>query len=155
MYDLVMENYLYMEDCSAGQSYTAGPIHVTAQAIVDYAKQFDPQDFHTDAEKAKHTSFGELVASGWHTASMTMRMLVDALPPMEGGMIGRRVESMDWPRPVKPGDTLTLHTEILWVRPTSNPARGILRTKSITSNQNGEPVMVMEAIIFVPRKKKI
>jgi len=144
--------YLYMEDCDAGQKFYAGPVTVTAQDIISYAKQFDPQDFHTDPEKAKHTAFGELVASGWHTASLTMRLLVDALPPMEGGMIGRRVESMDWPRPVRPGDTLRLETEILWKRTTSNPKRGILRTKSITTNQNGEAVMIMEAVIFIPRR---
>ena len=144
--------YLYMEDCIPGQKFNAGPITVASEEIIAYARQFDPQDFHTDAEKAKNTAFGELVASGWHTASLTMRLLVEAIPPMEGGMIGRRVESMDWPRPVRPGDTLRLETEILWKRPTSNPKRGILRTKNTTTNQNGEIVMTMEAVIFIPRK---
>lgn len=146
------ESFLYMEDCQAGQVFSAGPVTVTAQEIIAYARQFDPQDFHTDAEKAKDTAFGELVASGWHTASLTMRLLVEAMPRMKGGMIGRRIETLDWPRPVRPDDRLSLETEILQVRATSHPARGLLRTKTTTRNQNGDPVLVMEALIFVPRR---
>lgn len=141
-----------MEDLAAGQRFTGGPVTVTAAEIIDFAKQFDPQDFHTDPEKAKNTVFGEHVASGWHTAALTMKMLVAALPPFAGGMIGRTVEKMTWTQPVRPGDTLTYEGEILDMRPTRNPARGLMRVKSITRNQRDETVMEMTCLVFAPRR---
>lgn len=139
-----------MDDCQVGQTYAGGPTAVTADMIIAFARQFDPQPFHLDAEAAKDTAFGELVASGWHTAAMTMRMMMDSMPPMQGGMIGRRIETIDWPRPVRPGDTLTTRSEILDLRATRNPARGLMRLKTDTLNQHSEAVMKMEALIFVP-----
>jgi len=148
-----MSAYVYMEDCRLGQKFTAGPITVTAEEIIAYAKQFDPQDFHTDPVKAKNTVFGELVASGWHTASLTMRMIVDSMPKMEGGMVGRHIENMNWPRPVRPGDQLSYEAEILDMRASgSNPKRGVLRIRNTTRNQKGETVMEMESIVFIPRR---
>jgi acyl dehydratase len=148
--------FLYLEDLTVGQKYRAGSIDVTASDIIEYARRFDPQDFHTDPDKAKDTFFGELVASGWHTASMTMRMLYEAIPPMEGGMVGRQVEKMSWPRPVKPGDTLRLEVEVMSMRPsTGNPARGIMHTRNTTYNQNNEPVLIMDTIIMIPRKQGV
>ena len=141
-----------MDDCQVGQTFTGGPTTVTADDIITFATQYDPQPFHLDAQAAKDTTFGELVASGWHTAAMTMRMMLGSIPAMQGGMIGRRIETIDWPRPVRPGDTLTTQSEILHLRTTSNPARGIMRLKTETLNQNGEAVMKMEALIFVPRR---
>ena len=141
-----------MDDCHVGQTFSGGPLSVTADDIIAFATQFDPQPFHLDAQAAKDSAFGELVASGWHTAAMTMRMLMGSIPPMQGGMIGRRIETIDWPRPVRPGDTLTTHSEILHLRTTSNPARGLMRLKTDTCNQHGEDVMKMEALIFVPRR---
>ncbi len=141
-----------MEDCQIGQTFTGGPTHVTADDIVAFARQFDPQPFHLDAVAATGTAFGELVASGWHTAAMTMRMMLLSVPEMEGGMIGRRIESIDWPRPVRPGDTLSTFSEILHLRATGNPARGLMRLRTETKNQNGDVVMQMEALIFVPRR---
>src|SRR4051812_46216554 len=93
--------YIYLEDLSVGQKFAAGPVTVTEAEIIAFAKQYDPQDFHTDPVKAKDTLFGELVASGWHTAALTMRMILAASPKMKGGMIGRSVEKMSWPRPVR------------------------------------------------------
>lgn len=145
-------SFLFMDDCQVGQTFNGGPLHVSADDIIAFATQFDPQTFHLDAVAAKDTSFGELVASGWHTAAMTMRMMVGSMPPMQGGMIGRRIETIDWPRPVRPGDTLTTRSEILHLRTTSNPARGLMRLKTDTLNQHGEEVMKMEALIFVPRR---
>lgn len=142
----------FMEDLAAGQRFTGGPVTVTAAEIIDFAKQFDPQDFHTDPEKAKNTVFGEHVASGWHTAALTMKMLVAALPPFAGGMIGRTVENMTWTQPVRPGDTLTYEGEILDMRPTRNPARGLMRVKSITRNQRDETVIEMTCLVFAPRR---
>lgn len=148
-------DFTYMEDLKVGQKFTAGPIKVTAEDIIAFARQFDPQPFHLDAEAAKQTPFGELVASGWHTASMTMRMIVDSSPNMEGGMIGRSVERLNWLRAVKPGDTLSFEAEILEMRGSgSDPRRGVMRIHNTTSNQNGEAVLTMESIVFVPRRPK-
>ena len=148
-------DFTYMEDLKVGQKFVAGPIKVTAGEIIAFATQFDPQPFHLDAEAAKHTAFGELVASGWHTASMTMRMIVDSSPNMEGGMIGRSIEKLNWLRAVKPGDSLSFEAEILDLRGSnSDPRRGVMRIRNTTSNQKGEPVLTMESIVFVPRKAK-
>ena len=147
------ETYIYLEDLSVGQKFHAGPLQVTQEAIIAYAKQFDPQDFHTDPIKAKDTVFGELVASGWHTASLTMSMIVKAGPTMKGGMVGRAIEKMSWPRPVRPGDVLSLEIEILDLRTSEkSPSRGIMRTWNTVTNQKGEPVLEMEVVIFVPRR---
>lgn len=141
-----------MEDFKVGQTFAGGPVTVSAEDIIDFAKQFDPQDFHTDPAKAKNSAFGEHVASGWHTAALTMKMLVAAMPPMAGGMIGRTVENMTWTQPVRPGDMLRYEGEILDMRPTRNPARGLMRVKSITRNQHGDAVMEMTCLVFAPRR---
>jgi acyl dehydratase len=147
------QTFLTMEDLHVGQKFTAGPEAVTEDAIIEFAQKYDPQDFHTDPVKAKNSAFGELVASGWHTAALSMRMIVAAVPQMKGGMIGRSAEKINWPRPVRPGDQLSLEVEILELRISDNkPERGIMRTKNTTFNQDGKPVMTMETIVFVPRK---
>lgn len=146
------DDYSFMEDFSLGQTFHGGPVTVSAEDIIAFAEQFDPQDFHTNPDKAKDTAFGEHVASGWHTAALTMKMLVAAMPPMAGGMIGRTVENMTWTQPVRPGDTLTYEGEILDMRPTRNPARGLMRVKSTTRNQHGDAVMEMTCLVFAPRR---
>ena len=144
-----------MEDLKVGQKFSAGPIDVTTEDIIAYAKKYDPQDFHTDPALAKNTVFGHLIASGWHTASLTMRLIIEASPPMKGGMIGRSVERMSWPKPVVPGDKLYFEGEILDIRASnSNPERGIMRVKNTTFNQNHEAVLEMETVVFVPRRPK-
>lgn len=149
----LQDNTICLEDLAVGQTFTAGPRTVTEAEIIAFAQQFDPQDFHTDPVKAQDTPFGKLVASGWHTAAMTMRMILDATPKMKGGMIGRAVEKMGWPRPVYPGDTLSLVIEILELRSSERaPDRGTMRTKNTVTNQNGEKVLEMETVIFVPRR---
>lgn len=147
-----MTHFHYLEDFKPGQKFKAGPIRVSAEDIIAYAKQFDPQDFHTSPEKAKDTVFGEHVASGWHTASLTMKLILMAIPPMKGGMIGRMVEKMSWSQPVRPGDELSLELEILGLRNSSNPARGVARVRNTTFNQKGEAVLEMETIILIPRR---
>src|SRR5215211_6563287 len=92
-------SHLYLEDFAVGQVYEAGPIPVSADAIKAYAHQFDPQPFHTDAELARSTFFQGLVASGWHTASLTMSLVVQALP-IAGGVIGGGVDELRWPKPL-------------------------------------------------------
>jgi acyl dehydratase len=147
-------DFIYLEDLKVGQKFAAGPRIVTEEEIIAYARQFDPQDFHTSPILAKDTVFGGLVASGWHTASMTMRLILEATPKMKGGMIGRQVEKISWPRPVRPGDELSLEIEIIDIRPSAtNPARGTARTRNTVSNQKGETVMEMDTVILVPRRE--
>ena len=148
-----MDDFKYMEDLAVGQKFAAGPIEVTAEEIIAFASKFDPQEFHLDPEKAKQSVFGAHVASGWHTAAMTMRMIIDASPKMKGGMIGRTIEKLNWLRAVKAGDKLHFEGEILDLRPsTSDPARGVMRVKNTTFNQDNKRVLEMESIVFVPRK---
>ena len=145
--------FTFMEDMHEGQIFESGPVTVTAEDIIAFASKYDPQDFHLDAEKAKDTAFGELVASGWHTAAITMSLIVAAMPKMKGGMIGRTIENMTWLRPVRPGDSLSYRGEVIGIRASGGDAkRGILRTKNTTFNQNGEAVMEMTCVIFVPRR---
>lgn len=147
------EKFHYMEDLHVGQKFTAGPIEVTAEEVIDFAKKFDPQVFHLDPEAAKDTVFGTHVASGWHTAAMTMRMIIDSSPRMKGGMIGRHIEKLSWLRAVKPGDKLYFEGEIVDLRPSgSDPLRGVMRVKNTTKNQDGKPVLQMESIVLVPKK---
>ncbi len=144
------------DDFKIGQTFTSGPILVTAEDIIVFARQFDPQFFHLDPEAAKGSVFGEHVASGWHTAAITMRLLCEAAPAMDGGMIGRSVEKMNFPRAVKPGDNLSLKAKIMEKRVSnSTPNRGILRILAVTSNQKNEPVLEMETVVFVPLHQQI
>jgi len=147
------DDYSYMEDLKVGQTYGAGPVTITAEEIIDFARKFDPQPFHTDAEAAKDSAFGELVASGWHTAALTMRLILEASPNMKGGMVGRTVEKLNWLGPVRPGDQLSFKGEILDLRASaSNPQRGVMRVRNSTFNQRGEKVLESESIVFVPRR---
>lgn len=147
------DSFIYWEDLEVGQTYAAGPLTVTTEMIVDFARLYDPQDFHLDAEKAKDTPFGELVSSGWMTASLCMRMTLDALPKMKGGMIGRRVERMEFPRPVRPGDTLTLSAEITGKRAMPGKLdRSTFTTHQVVRNQKGEVVFEQNTLVFAPRR---
>lgn len=147
------EPYAFMDDFHVGQKFSSGAVTVTAEDIIAFAKQFDPQDFHTDPEKAKDTVVGRHIASGWHTASLTMRLMMDTLPKMKGGILGRTIENLNWPRAVYPGDTLSAEVDILDLRASkSDPARGISRIRTTTRNQKGETVQEMESVIFMPRK---
>ena len=143
---------LYLEDFAVGQVYTAGPVRVSADDIKAYARQFDPQPFHTDEESAYSTFFRGLVASGWHTASLTMSLVVQALP-IAGGVIGGGVDELRWPKPLRPGDELRLEGEIVEVRPSkSKPGQGLVRVRTTTLNRAGEAVQTMIANLIVPRR---
>lgn len=131
----------YFEDFRAGDTFAGGSVDVSQDEIIAYARRFDPQPFHTDPEAAKNTLFGELVASGWHTASMTMGLFATSDIRIVNGVIGGGVEQLSWPRPVRPGDRLTVRSEVLETRPSrSKPDRGMIRVKVETLNQNGEVV---------------
>lgn len=147
------KNDWFYEDARVGQHFLAGPLTVTEEDIVQFARRFDNQPFHLDAAAARESVFGGLIASGWHTAALTMRLMLQALPKTTEGLIGRRIENIDWPHPVVPGDALSLTADILELRPTRNPARGLMRLASETKNANGKTVMAMQALIFVPRRR--
>jgi acyl dehydratase len=145
-------SHLYLEDFAFGQVYGAGPIPVSADAIKAYARQFDPQPFHTDEELARSTFFQGLVASGWHTASLTMSLVVQALP-IAGGVIGGGVDELRWPKPLRPGDELRLEGEIAEVRPSrTKPNQGLVRVRTTTLNREGQAVQTMIANLVVPRR---
>lgn len=144
---------LYLEDLEVGQRFGSGTVAVTPEAIKAFAAEFDPQPFHLDEEAAKATFFGGLAASGWHTAALTMKLLVGSPYQPADGLIGGGTDEMRWPRPVRPGDVLRVESEILEIRPSrSRPDRGLVKTRITTLNQAGEPVQVMIANMVVPRR---
>ena len=143
---------LYLEDFHVGQRFTSATHVMDAEEIKAFAHQFDPQPFHLDEAGAKETFFGGLVASGWHTAAVTMRLQVESGLPIAGGMIGIGGE-MSWPRPTRPGDILRVVSEILEVTPSrSRPDRGTVRARSETRNQRDEVVQILDARLLVPRR---
>ena len=140
-----MPGALFLDDLYVGQRFAAGPISVTAEEIVSFAREFDPQPFHLDGEAAKATLFQGLAASGGHTAALTMRMLTDGGIPIATGVVGVGGE-IAWPKPVRPGDTLRVETEVLAIAPSrSKPNQAIVTTRSTTTNQHGETVQVLTA----------
>jgi acyl dehydratase len=145
---------LYLEDLAPGQRYRTGSRTLDLAEIQGFAREFDPQPFHTDPEAAKHTLFGELVASGWHTMGITMRLIVDGSLQLGWGFLGAGVEAIDWPNPVRPGDTLRIESEVVEVKPSrSKQDRGLARIRTTTLNQRDEPVMIFTAKIVVPKRQ--
>ena len=143
----------YLEEFEAGQKFGSGRHLVEAARIKSFAAEFDPQPFHLDENIASDSLFKGLAASGWHTAAMTMRLLVQTLNFAEGA-IGLGVDELRWPNPVRPGDSLCLETEIVDLRPSrSKPNYGIVRLRNVTTNQRGEIVQMMTASAMVPRRK--
>lgn len=143
----------HFEDCRVGEGYESGLVEVTEEEIIAYARQFDPQPFHTDPEAARASFFQGLAASGWHTAGLTMRLIVESRVKLAGGAIGMGIEEIKWPRPVRPGDRLRVRCEVVEARvSTSIPGRGIVKFRNTTINQNDEPVQVMTARMLVPRR---
>jgi acyl dehydratase len=144
---------MYLEDFTVGDRFSGGAIAMTAESIKAFAREFDPQPFHTDEEAAKDTFFGGLAASGWHTAAITMRLLAEFGPRVAGGMIGGGCE-LAWPSPARPGDVLRLECEILAVTPSrSRPERGMVLMRSETKNQHGEIREMLTCKLVVPRRK--
>jgi acyl dehydratase len=145
----------YLEDFVVGQTYGSPRLRVDEARVHDFAKEFDPQPFHLDDTAARRTIFGGLAASGWHTAAMTMRLLVDGELKPAGGIIGLGFDEFRWPRPVRPGDELHLTSEILEVRPSkSRPDQGLVKVRTTTLNQNNEPVQITVGNLLVPRRTK-
>jgi acyl dehydratase len=143
---------LYLEDLRAGQRFTSGEHALDAAQIKAFATQYDPQPFHLDEEAARGSLFAGLAASGWHTAAVTMRLLVGGGAPIAGGVIGGGGE-IAWPRPMRAGDVLRVESEVLEVVPSrSRPDRGMVVLRSETRNQRDEVVQVLTAKLVVPRR---
>jgi acyl dehydratase len=142
----------YLDDLHVGQRFASGSHALDVEQITRFASEFDPQPFHLDDEAAKQTLFGGLAASGWHTAAVTMRLLLDGGAPIAGGIIGLGGE-LAWPSPTRPGDVLQVHSEVVAVTPSrSKPDRGIVTMRSETRNQRGEVVQLFTAKLVVPRR---
>ncbi len=143
----------YFEDLKVGDRFKSSTYKVTAEGIISFAQEFDPQSFHLDPAKAKQTMFEGLIASGWHTAAITMRLFVQTLNFAEGA-IGLGVDELRWPNPVRPGDVLQVETEIVDLRESqSKPNHGIIRLRNVTTNQRGEVVQTMIASAIVPKRR--
>ena len=143
----------FLEDFAVGQVFKTGRLRVEKNEIFAFARQFDPQPFHLDEDAARRSPFQGLAASGWHTAAMTMRLLVDGEFRPAGGILGVGFDELSWPRAVRPDDELHAESEVLEVRPSkSKPDRGMIRVRTTTFNQNNEPVQVFTGNLLVPRR---
>ena len=143
----------FLEDFTAGQKFGSGRLRVEAGSVKRFAAEFDPQPFHLDEDAARRSLFRGLAASGWHTAAMTMRLLVESELRPAGGIVGAGFDEFRWPRPVRPGDELHLEIEVLEVRPSkSRPEQGLVKVRTTTLNQHGEPVQVSVGNLVVPRR---
>jgi acyl dehydratase len=143
---------LYLEDLSVGMSFKGGPEKISEADIITFAKQFDPQPFHIDPEAAKSSVFKGLAASGWHTVGVTMRMLASGAMPLAAGSIGFGAE-VSWPRPVRPGDELSVVCEVIDITPSrSKPNQAIATFRTTTANQKGETVQILTSKNLVFRR---
>jgi acyl dehydratase len=143
---------LYFEDLHLGQRFVSGTHLIDESQIKAFARQFDPQPFHLDSEAAKSTFFGQLVASGWHTAAISMRLMVESGLPIAGGLVGAGAE-ISWPMPTSPGAVLQVVIEVVELKPSrSRPDRGMATVRSETRNQLGQVVQVLTARLVVPKK---
>jgi acyl dehydratase len=146
----------YLEEFMVGQTWGSGTVRIDEQQIKVFAEQFDPQPFHLDDKAACQSLFGGLAASGWHTAAITMRLLVESEVTPAGGILGVGVDELRWPRPVRPGDQLHVESEVLDVRPSeSRPNQGLIRVRATTLNQNGQAVQVFVANLLVARRTSL
>jgi len=136
-----------------GDTFTSPARVVTADEIVAFAREFDPQPFHLDPDAARASFFGHLVASGWHTAALTMRLMVDAGMDLAGGIIGAGMESLRWPAALGPGESISVRVSILALRPSqSRPTIGIVTFKVETLRSDGTAVQEMTGSLIVPRR---
>jgi acyl dehydratase len=143
----------YFEDLQVGDKFSTADYEMTAEEIMAFGKKFDPQVFHTDPVAAAGTLFGRLVASGWHTAAVSMRLMVLGEMKLGEGVIGQGMDNIRWPRPVLPGDRLRVGTEIMELRPApARPDRGLIKLRCRTYNQAGKTVQDMTATLLVARR---
>ena len=147
-----MRRALYLDDLAVGRKFATRSVTLTLEGCKAFAAEFDPQPFHLDEAAARESVFGRLAASGWYTASLSMRLLVDGEMTIAGGLIGLGNE-MTWPRPTYPGDTLRVETEVLAIRVSeSKPDRGVVRVRTDVYNQRNELVATFKRAVLVPRR---
>jgi len=143
----------YLEDFAVGQTFGSGRLRIDKERIKTFAAEFDPQPFHLDEEAARASIFRGLAASGWHTAAVTMKLLVEGELKPAGGIVGAGFDELKWSRPVRPGDELRVESEVLEVRPSrSRPDQGMIKVRTTTLNQDGQAVQVSIGNLVVPRR---
>jgi acyl dehydratase len=143
----------YFEDYAAGRVYEFGAITVTGEEIIEFAKVFDPQYFHVNPVKAAASQFGGIIASGWHTASLTMRLYADHYLSHVASLASPGIDELRWPNPLRPGDTARIRVTVLETRfSRSKPDRGIVRARVETINQRDEVVLSMNAVSILARR---
>lgn len=136
-----------------GQTYGSGRVTVDKDRIKAFAAEFDPQPFHMGDEAARDSIFRGLAASGWHTAALTMRLLVESELKPAGGIVGAGFDEFRWPLPVRPGDELHVESEVIEVRASKTRAdQGVIKVRTTTMNQNGEAVQISVGNLIVPRR---
>jgi acyl dehydratase len=147
------QDLLYLDDMKVGQNFMSGTYEMTVDRIKAFAAEYDPQPFHLDEAAAQTSVFRGLAASGWHTAAVTMRLLVTGGLPFAAGAVGLGCE-IEWPRPTRPGDILQVEAEIVEIVPSrSKPNQGIVRVRNITRNQNGETLQIITTKILAFRRE--
>ena len=140
----------YFENYVPGAVYEYGRIPVTEAEIIDFARRFDPQNIHVDRERAVRGPFGGLIASGWHTAGMMMRLIVDNFLPKNASLGSPGIDELRWLRPVRPGDVLSVRLSILEAtRSRSKPDRGVVRTLCEVLNDDQQVVMSLKAMNII------
>jgi acyl dehydratase len=150
-----MTDLLYLDDLRVGSQFVSQPHAIDEGQIVKFAREYDPQPFHLDEAAAKRTPFGGLVASGWHTAALTMRLLVEGGAPIAGGLVGVGGE-IKWLKPTRPGDTLRVHSEVVEIAPSrTRPDRGIVTIRIETRNQRGDVLQLFLGKLVVPRRPEL
>ncbi|CAN5386126.1 MaoC family dehydratase [soil metagenome] len=139
------------EDFKLGDTWTSSPVTVSAQEIMDFGRNYDPQPMHTDVERANSSPFGSLIASGWHIAALSVRVFVQAGGYGDTPVVGLGIDELRWQQPVRAGDTLTFTREVVELRVSaSNPGHGIVRTRVTVRNQRQESVMTLVSAGRVP-----
>ncbi|MBI1180867.1 MAG: dehydratase [Alphaproteobacteria bacterium] len=144
---------IYFEDFSEGQEIELGSVTVDRDEVLEFARRYDPQPFHVDEAAARASIYGGLIASGWHTGAMMMRLLCDGLFLRAAGMGSPGLDQLRWIRPVRPGDTLTLHGRVLTAKASrSKPDRGAVDISYKAFNQDGELAMTFQAVTLFARR---
>ena len=144
---------LYLDDLAVGDKFSSEGHEIDAQQIKAFATLFDPQPFHLDEEAAKGTLFGGLAASGWHTAAITMRLLVTSGLPLADGIIGAGGD-ISWPKPTRPGDVLRVDSEVLDIMPSrSRPDRAMVLMRCETRNQHGDVLQSFSPKLVVTKRR--
>jgi len=146
----------YLEDFAVGHTFGSGRLRIDGERALAFAAEFDPQPFHLDEAAARRSIFGGLTASGWYTAAVTMRLMVETELKPAGGIIGAGLDEFRWPRPVRPGDELRVECEVIEVRPSnSRPELGLIKLRTTTLNQDDEPVLVHVVNLVVLRRTAV